>query len=80
MGGHSGSEIHKNRSNANIVMGRFLYALKQDTDYEIISYEGGQKDNAITREAICEILVAREDVEAVNSVILSMSPVAKHPA
>ena len=54
-------------ANANIVMGRFLYALKQEADYEIISYEGGQKDNAITREAICEILVAREDVEAVKA-------------
>ena len=67
MGGHSGSEIDKKRANANIVMGRFLYALKQEADYEIISYEGGQKDNAITREAICEILVAREDVEAVKA-------------
>lgn len=67
MGGHSGSEIDKKRANANIVMGRFLYALKQDTDYEIISYEGGQKDNAITREAVCEILVAREDIEAVKA-------------
>ena len=53
MGGHSGSEIDKKRANANVVMGRFLYGLKREADYEIISMTGGQKDNAITREAVC---------------------------
>ena len=36
MGGHSGSEIDKKRANANVVMGRFLYGLKREADYEII--------------------------------------------
>ncbi len=36
---------------------------------------GGQKDNAITREAISEILVAREDVEAVKA---SAAKLQKH--
>ena len=39
MGGHSGSEIDKKRANANVVMGRFLYGLKREADYEIISYD-----------------------------------------
>lgn len=65
MGGHSGAEIDKKRANANVLMGRFLYSLQQETAYEIISLAGGQKDNAITREADAELLV--EDVNAVKA-------------
>ena len=56
MGGHSGAEIDKNRANANLLMGRFLYGLKKKASYELYSLEGGQKDNAITREAAAGIL------------------------
>ena len=65
MGGHSGAEIDKKRANANVLMGRFLYSLQQETAYEIISLAGGQKDNAITREADAELLV--EDINAVKA-------------
>ena len=72
MGGHSGSEIDKKRANANVVMGRFLYGLKREADYEIISMTGGQKDNAITREATAEILVLEENVDAVREYAASV--------
>lgn len=65
MGGHSGAEIDKKRANANVLMGRFLYTLQKEAVYEIISLAGGQKDNAITREADAELLV--EDVNAVKA-------------
>lgn len=65
MGGHSGAEIDKKRANANILMGRFLYTLQKTTDYEIIVMEGGQKDNAITRECVAELLCA--DAAAVKA-------------
>ena len=65
MGGHSGAEIDKNRANANKLMGRFLYGLKKEADYAIISLEGGKKDNAITRECTAEFLTdAAEKVKA----------------
>ena len=67
MGGHSGSEIDKKRANANILMGRFLYGLQREAEYEIISMEGGQKDNAITREAVTEILADKKDVSAIQA-------------
>ena len=67
MGGHSGSEIDKKRANANILMARFLYGLKREADYELISLEGGQKDNAITREAVAELLIDGEQTEAVKA-------------
>ena len=72
MGGHSGSEIDKKRANANVVMGRFLYGLKREADYEIISMTGGQKDNAITREATAEILVLEENTDAVREYAASV--------
>lgn len=49
MGGHSGAEIDKNRANANSLLGKFLHGLDEKTDFELISVQGGQKDNAITR-------------------------------
>ena len=67
MGGHSGSEIDKKRANANVLMARFLYGLKREADYEMISLEGGQKDNAITREAVAELLIDEEQTEAVKA-------------
>ena len=66
MGGHSGAEIDKNRANANALMGKLLHGLDTETDFELISVQGGKKDNAITREAVAEILVLEENAEAVR--------------
>ena len=66
MGGHSGAEIDKNRANANSLLGKFLYGLKKAADYELISVQGGQKDNAITRESVAELLILKEDLKAVE--------------
>lgn len=66
MGGHSGAEIDKNRANANSLLGKFLHGLDAKAGYELISVQGGQKDNAITRESIAELLTVKENVEAVK--------------
>lgn len=50
-GGHSGAEIDKNRANAVMIMGRYLQEVKEQTEYAIAELEGGQKDNAIPRNA-----------------------------
>ena len=68
VGGHSGAEIDKNRANANILMGNYLYELKKSVGFEIISLEGGQKDNAITRECDAELLVCAEELETLKTV------------
>lgn len=48
-GGHSGMDIHKGFGNANIILGRLLYAgLGQ---MQLISIDGGGLRNAIPREA-----------------------------
>lgn len=47
LGGHSGAEIHKGRANADILMGRLLYAAGKTVTLRLVSVEGGLKDNAI---------------------------------
>lgn len=47
-GGHSGGEIHKERANAIKLLGRVLYAFD---GLRIAELSGGEKDNAIPREA-----------------------------
>ena len=72
MGGHSGAEIDKNRANANSLLGKFLHGLDAKAGSELISVQGGQKDNAITRESIAELLTVKENVEAVKEYAASM--------
>lgn len=67
MGGHSGAEIDKNRANANVLMGRFLYGLKKKSEYELVSVNGGQKDNAIPRECTAVLAVGEESVSEILS-------------
>jgi dipeptidase D len=61
-GGHSGMDIHKGFGNANLIMNRILYALK---DISMISeIDGGGLRNAIPRESNAIITVAdKETVE-----------------
>ena len=50
-GGHSGTEINKNLTNANQLMGRCLAFLQENNSFSIVKLEGGLKENAIPREA-----------------------------
>ena len=52
-GGHSGIEIHKNRANANKVMGEFLSRIQKLMPVCITKMQGGAKDNAIPRS--CQV-------------------------
>ncbi len=59
IGGHSGIEIHKNRANAIVLLGRILQRLRDDIGIRIISLRGGSKDNAIPVEA--EAVIVTDD-------------------
>lgn len=69
-GGHSGVEIHKGRGNANMLMGRVLYAVSRKTGLRVVAVNGGSKDNAITVSA--EACVVAADAEAVKAVCAEM--------
>ena len=70
VGGHSGTEIHKGRANANVVLGRVLQAMGEAADLRLVTANGGGKDNAIAVEAAAQVVVsdgaaARQAAEAV---------------
>lgn len=74
-GGHSGAEIDKEHGNANIIMGRVLKALSAEVEYGIVSLAGGLKDNAIPRECTAELLVNKDDVDALTAILEQLKPV-----
>jgi len=76
-GGHSGGEIHKERGNASILMGRVLNNIAKEVPFGIITLAGGLKDNAIPRECNASILVPAEGVARVEEIIAATSEVLK---
>ena len=60
-GGHSGSEIDKNRANSNLLAGRLLYTLDQRLEFVLGELEGGTKDNAIPRSTSLLIGIDSQD-------------------
>ncbi|MFI3170989.1 MAG: aminoacyl-histidine dipeptidase [Eubacteriales bacterium] len=81
LGGHSGAEIHKGRGNANLLMGRVLYAVR--SLIEVSDVHGGNADNVIPSFTAASILVdekneaqmlkqlAEVEVEIKNEYVLS---------
>lgn len=54
-GGHSGGQIHMEKGNAIVIAARVIEeACRQGMDFELISFTGGEKDNAIPRLAAIE--------------------------
>ncbi len=76
-GGHSGGEIHKERGNASILMGRVLNNIAKEVPFGIITLAGGLKDNAIPRECNASILVPEEGVSRVEEIIAETSEILK---
>ena len=67
-GGHSGVEIHKNRANANKVMGEFLSRVQSLMPVCITKLEGGAKDNAIPRSCQVTLVALGMYIERINDV------------
>lgn len=74
-GGHSGSEIDKERANAVVLSGRVLKYISDRMDMGIVSLAGGLKDNAIPREVVTEVLVAEEDKKAFEDAITTITSI-----
>ena len=67
-GGHSGVEIHKNRANANKVMGELLSRIQQIMPFCITSFAGGAKDNAIPRSCQVTAVMLGMNPERINDI------------
>jgi len=67
-GGHSGVEIHKNRANANKVMGEFLGRVQKLMPLCITKLQGGAKDNAIPRSCQVTLVAMGMYIERINDI------------
>ena len=67
-GGHSGAEIHKNRANANKVMGVFLSRIQALMPLCLTSFAGGSKDNAIPRSCQANVVAMGINLERINGI------------
>lgn len=68
-GGHSGMEIDKNRANACRVLNWTLMELGRQLAFHLVSMEGGNKDNAIPREASAEIVLPQRLIPAFSAAL-----------
>lgn len=66
IGGHSGDDIDKGHANANKVLNRFLCRADEKFDLYLCHIEGGNKHNAIPREASALCAVPMKDKEAIR--------------
>ena len=67
-GGHSGVEIHKNRANANKIMGEFMSRVQALMPLCLTSLSGGSKDNAITRSCTANMVAMGINLERINTI------------
>ena len=67
-GGHSGAEIHKNRTNANKVMGEFMSRIQKLMPLCLTSLSGGAKDNAIPRSCQATLVAMGIHLDRINTI------------
>ena len=73
-GGHSGVDIHKEKGNANKILGRILYDLIDDV--ELSSIGGGSKTNAMPREA--NAVVTTDNLDKVSKKLNKWNEILKN--
>lgn len=79
VGGHSGTEINKDKANSNRLMGRTLYALSKKYDFSLVSVNGGLKDNAIPNKTTAVLMLTDDGVkDAFASSVSEMNDTYKH--
>ncbi len=69
-GGHSGAEIHLGGANALKCMGRALFQIRKRIPFSLVAVTGGDKLNAIPREAGAKIAVEKTHAKALRRVFL----------
>ncbi|MEA3559141.1 MAG: aminoacyl-histidine dipeptidase [Candidatus Thermoplasmatota archaeon] len=68
-GGHSGVDIHLGRANAIKLLARMLWKAAKEYNFAIANFSGGDKHNAIPREAEA-VIVAKEDLEPIKKLVM----------
>ncbi len=68
-GGHSGTDIHLGRGNANKLLFRVLNAISKTIGFRLLEVDGGGLRNAIPREAKAVLAYKLEDSEHLASLV-----------
>src|SRR5579872_3940985 len=76
-GGHSGVDIHRGRGNALRILGRALAAAMERMPVAIAEVNGGNKRNAIPREASAVVVVDAARVAALKAAVAAYEAEAK---
>jgi dipeptidase D len=66
--GHSGAEIHKNRANANKVMGEFMSRIQKIMPLCLTSLVGGAKDNVIPYSCQATLVAMGIHLDRINGI------------
>ena len=75
-GGHSGLEIDKGRGNSIKILNRVLLAL-QKVDGRLSMMEGGNKSNAIPREAEALVYIPKKSVKKARAIVEQWNAILK---
>lgn len=67
LGGHSGTEINKEHANAIKLLGITLCQILSDVPFRLVQIYGGEKDNAIPREAKAIVCVPKDQIDSFKS-------------
>ena len=78
MGGHSGTEINKERGNAIKILGITLQQLLTKFPFHVIDIDGGEKDNAIAIAAHAVVCVAKDKKNVFEQEIERIAEEAKN--
>lgn len=76
-GGHSGLEIDKGRGNALKILNRVLLALAEGAGARLVSLAGGNKRNAIPREASAVVCVPRSRLKKAQKLVLRWNTIVR---
>ena len=69
LGGHSGADIHLGRGNALKLIGQILWKLNNEFVIKVNSITGGNRTNAIPREANAILFINRADFSELKEYI-----------
>ncbi len=78
-GGHSGIEIDRYHANAIIIMGRLLHFLRdKNVEFNISGLDGGLMNNAIPRDADCDVIIPKEFTDSFEDLISEFEKTIKN--
>jgi len=76
-GGHSGLEIHVGRGNAVKILNRAIWSYSQENNIRLAEINGGNKHNAIPREAFAVVLVPKNDEKKLKKFVTKYNETVK---